>query len=475
MIGIIGLDYRLSNAEQRGRLSFGGERLLAALHALTESGAMREAAILSTCNRTEVYYAAADGAAASRAVNRLFEEAFARGPSAIITSVSQSDDDAPPEPVIPLPAEIADGLYEYAEAAAAEHLFRVAAGLRSMVVGEAQILGQVKDALMAAESAHTVGDELRSIFTSAIRVGKRARAETEIGRADLSVAALAVRVASESLGGLAGKSALVIGAGRTSQLCAQLLRQGGIDRLALANRSASAARDLAEQVGGDPIPLADVERAIQDISLIISATAAPHTILHGSTVAGGMAGRRAPLVVVDLAVPPDVSEDVGLLPSVSLYTLDSLRALDSEVDLAMGLPREQELRLVETMIADGVRDLLRTRAMKLAVPTIAGLRRHVDHSEEAERARALAQLTHLSDADRAVIERFGQRLVDKMFHHLVSRIRSLAEYDEVPLDVTMRVLGQLFSDPDEQRGDKQRDERQDEPARNRSAAHSDVS
>lgn len=471
MIGIIGLDYRLSNAERRGRLSFAGERLLAALTALRETGALREAAILSTCNRTEVYYAADSADAASRAINRLFEEAFARGPSAIITSISQPGDDAPVEPATPLPAEIAEGIYEYTESAAAEHLFRVAAGLRSMVVGEAQILGQVKDALTAAESVHTIGDELRSLFTGAIRVGKRARAETEIGRADLSVAALAVRVASESLGGLEGKSALVIGAGRTSQLCAQLLRQGGVDRLALANRSMSAARDLAEQVGGDPIPLAGVEQVIHDVSLIISATAAPHTILHGSTVASGMAGRRAPLVVVDLAVPPDVSEEVGMLPCVSLYTLDSLRALDGAAELAMSLPREHELRLVETMVADGVRDLLRTRAMKLAVPTIAGLRRHVDRSEEAERARAVAQLTHLSDADRAVIERFGQRLVDKMFHHLVSRIRSLAEYDEVPLDVTMRVLGQLFTDPDEQR----QDEQSDAPAHERAATHGDVS
>ncbi|MGH2485050.1 MAG: hypothetical protein ACRDHE_03460, partial [Ktedonobacterales bacterium] len=148
-----------------------------------------------------------------------------------------------------------------------------------------------------------------------------------------------------------------------------------------------------------------------------------------------------------------------------------LRALDSAADLAMSLPREHELRLVETRIADGVRDLPRTRAMKLAVPTIAGLRRHVDRSEEAERARALAQLTHLSDADRAIIERFGQRLVDKMFHHLVSRIRSLAEYDEVPLDVTMRVLGQLFTDPDERR----REEQRDEPARKRAATPGDVS
>ena len=450
MIALIGLDYRHSSAEQRGRLSFSGERLRAAVKALTGTGDLTEAVILSTCNRTEIYYASPATAQGRTAAIRLIAEAYQCGPETIIERipVERSTDDLGQG----LPAWLEDDLYEYGEAAAAQHLFGVAAGLRSMVIGEAQILGQVKDALIEAEAAHTVGDELRAMFTTAIKVGKRARAETSIGRADASVAALAVEVAEESLGGLAGKSALIIGAGRTSQLCAELLRSRGIGRLALANRSASAARELARRVDGEPISMSGIPATIQTTQLIISATAAPHPILHASTVARGMADRAEPLLIVDLAAPPDVEADVAELPGVFLFTLDALRTRVGFSGQALNAPREQELAAIEAMIEQGVRDFLRGRAIKQAVPTIAGLRRHVDRSEQAELARALAQLGHLSEQDRQVIERFGQRLVDKMFFHLVSRIRSLAEHDEMPLDVTMRVLGQLFTDPEERRG-----------------------
>ncbi|MFI5273051.1 MAG: hypothetical protein ACHQ4H_08480 [Ktedonobacterales bacterium] len=169
-------------------------------------------------------------------------------------------------------------------------------------------------------------------------------------------------------------------------------------------------------------------------------------MLSASTVSRGMAGRLAPLVVLDLAMPPDVEEAVGLLPQVSLYTLDTLRALEPVPGVTVP-DRETDLAHAEHIVEDGVRELTRARTMRLAVPGIAALRRHVDRSEQDEEARALAQLEMLTDEQRAVVARFGQRLVDKMFHHLVARIRSLAEYDEMPPDVTMRVLAQLFADP----------------------------
>jgi glutamyl-tRNA reductase len=165
-----------------------------------------------------------------------------------------------------------------------------------------------------------------------------------------------------------------------------------------------------------------------------------------------MQGRRSPLVVFDLAVPPDVEEAVGLLPHVSLYTLDTLRALEATTQAATP-EREAELARAEHIVEDGVRELARQRTLRLAVPGIAALRRHVDRSEQAELARALSSLEHLSDDDKVIVARFGRRLVDKMFHHLVARIRSLAEYDEVPPDVTMRVLARLFADPDGERGE----------------------
>lgn len=470
MIGLIGLDHHQGNAELRGRVSFSGERLLDALRSLVEAHEIDEVAIISTCNRTEVYAATEDWPSAATAIRGFLRDTCLRsGNTPSLGSLSKAGQpladaagsatslapagtmlDVPARPTAVTPQKIEQldrSLYEYEGVQAARHLFRVTAGLQSMVVGEAQILGQVKDALTAAESVHVVGEELRSTFTTAIKVGKRARAETEIGRADVSVAALAVRVAYESLGGLSGRSALLIGAGRTSQMCARLLRSEGIGRLFLANRTAQSAADLAAEVDGDAIALADIETTIPSVQLIISATAAPHMVLSTSTVARGMTGRRTPLVIVDLAVPPDVDEAVGLLPNVSLYTLDSLRSLDGGTAIDAAPQRDDELAHISEIIDDGVYEVQRSRVLRLAVPGIAALRRHVDESEQAELTRTLGRLQHLSEADHALIERFGERLVDKMFHHLVSRIRSLAEYDEVPPDVTMKVLGRLFADP----------------------------
>ena len=461
MIGLLGLDYRLAGVELRGRLSFADDRLLGELRALGAERAIDEAVIVSTCNRTEVYVAAPDASLAAAAVKRFLAEAYARSVVPAVPASATSPVSYPTAPSMPLhptpsqpdalPEPLAEALYELEGIHAARHLFQVAAGLRSMVVGEAQILGQVREALAAAETADTVGDELRLLFTTALKVGKRARTETDIGRADVSVASVAVRVAADSLGGLSGASALLIGAGRTSQLCARLLRDAAIDRLYLANRTALTAADLAAEVQGEAIALAGVADIIPQVQLVISATAAPHTVLSASDIARSTSASHAPLVVIDLAVPPDVDDEVALLPGVSLYTLDSLRGLDDAIQVDTPGRREATLTRAAEIVEEGVHEYIRSRTMRLAVPGISALRRHVDRSEQAELSRALAQLGRLSDEDRAIVERFGQRLVDKMFHHLVSRIRSLAEYDELPPDVTMRVLTELFADPDDPR------------------------
>jgi glutamyl-tRNA reductase len=457
MIGLLGIDHQHANADVRGRLSFTDDSLLEALRRLGAADSIDEVAILSTCNRTEVYVATADMAAAGASVRDFLAAAYAadvaraarsvgRRTATVRAEAGDGASDAVPQAGGQMP------LYELTDRDAALHLFRVAAGLESMVVGESQILGQVKEALSAAEAVHCVGEELRSLFTHAVKAGRRVRTETEIGRADVSVAALAVRVARESLGQLTGKTALIIGAGRTSRLCAQLLRGEGVARLMLANRSARSAADLAEEVGGETLPLHEIDRALPDVQLVISATAAPHVVLDAATVARGLGKRHAPLIVIDLAVPADVEEAVGLLPPVSLYTLDGLRAVAGEPPPGRGegdARHGPELAQADKLLEESLAAYLRDQMVRKMVPGIAGLRRHVDRSEEAELARALAQLEHLSEADRQALARFGQRLVDKMFFHLVSRIRSLAEYDEMPPEVTMRVLTRLFADPDE--------------------------
>ncbi len=444
MIGLIGLDHRSADMDVRGRLTFTGERLRAALRALAADGATDEVVIVSTCTRTEVYVASAAMPDAEESVKRFLAEAYRLGPGAVLAAV--------PPPGAPAASDaMAVSIYTFSGVDAARHLFQVAGGLRSMVVGEAQILGQVRGALAAAETEQTVGEELRSLFTVAFKVGKRTRTETELGKADISVASLALRVAADALGGLGGACVLLIGAGRTSQLCAQLARTAGASRIVLANRSAETAAELAAEVGGDAISLESITTALADADVVISATAAPHPVLDADTVREGMRGRGRMLVVMDLAVPPDVDEDVSAMPGVRVFGLDSLRELDAAAVGQPLTPREAEVARAEQIVEEAVRELTRLRAMRAAVPGIAALRRHVDRSEQAELARALAQLEHLAPDDRAVIERFGQRLVDKMFHHLVSRIRSVAEDEDVAPEITMQVLSRLFADPDRDR------------------------
>jgi glutamyl-tRNA reductase len=477
MIGLLGLDHRDTTAEARGRLAFAEERLAAALHALAGLPEIVGVALLSTCNRTELYLSAPDWPAAHAAARQFLAVAYAQHPDAAAPISAASGAPTLPEGSTPstarerprregrggsapgnaeMPSEIERALYAYEGGEAVRHLFLVAAGLRSMVLGEAQILGQVKDALLAADQAGTLDEELRALFTQAIKAGKRARSETEIGRADVSVARLALDVASRALGGLDGKAVLLIGAGRTSQLCAELARREGVAQLFFANRTASVAAEVAHAIGGEPLTLAEIPAWLPDVDVVVSATAAPHVILTAAAVAEAMSqaairgAAPKPLLIVDLAVPPDVEAHVGLLPGVTLYTLDALRAGSGDGASAHG-SREAELARAERLVEESVREYVRGQTLRLAVPGITALRRHVDRSATAELERALGRLEHLDKADREVVAQLSRRLVDKMFHHLVSRVRSLAEYDEVPPQITMQVLARLLADPNEGR------------------------
>lgn len=448
MIAMVGLDHRRASVEMRGRLAFTDERLSAALRTLGGEQRIDEVVILSTCNRTEVYLAGQEPDEALRIARNFLDAVYDTSQTNHATGAVA----APPQQAL------ATALYMLEGSTAVQHLFEVSAGLHSMVIGEPQILGQVRAALAAAEAEHVVAEELRAAFTGALKVGKRVRAETEITRADVSVAGLGVRAARERLGALIGKTALLIGAGRTCQLSGQLLQAEGIGQLLIANRSHASAVSLARQVGGRAVTLDEITSVIGGVDVIFSATAAPHHVLSAEDVAAGRVGVTTPLIVLDLAVPSDVAPAAGDLPGVTLLTLDTLRDLpdldahDDPAVIASLRGRERDITDAHKIIESALREHIRAQTMRLAVPGIAALRRHVDSSEEQELAAALAQLEHLSEHDRAIIERFGARLVDKMFFHLVRRIRSLAEYDEIPPDVTMRVLSQLFSDsPSEKR------------------------
>ena len=442
MLLMLGLDHRRASVEARGHLSFTGEALTDALVMLSGRREISEAVILSTCNRTELYLA-----------TRSPETATAEALGFLHDTATRAARIAPPgTPAATREAiRLAEAIYTAHGLDVVAHLYHVAAGLRSMVIGEAQILGQVREALAIAETQRTVGEELRAAFTGALQAGKRIRAETGISRADASVAGLAIHAARAELGGLADKTITLVGAGRTNQLSAQLLRQEGARRLLIANRRLESARALAKQSDATPLALDDVAEAIAQSDALICATAAPYPVISGAVIAPRDASH--PLLIIDLAVPADVASDVSALPGVHLLTLDTLRdlpgsAMDDPAIAAALLGHQADIEDAEHIIVRMLREYTKAQTVRLAAPGIAALRRHVDRSEEQELARALAQLEHLSEQDKAIIERFGARLVDKMFHHLVRRIRTLAEYDEIPPETTMRVLAQLFADPE---------------------------
>jgi glutamyl-tRNA reductase len=435
MLGIVGLDHHGAPAAVRERLAFSGPALTEALAALQQSAALTEVVLLCTCNRTEVYVAGPSWPAARQAVEEFLTRQYLAGtPSARLSADARLAD----------PPQMALGQYCYAHEglAAARHLFQVAAGLRSMQVGESQILGQVKEAFVTASRAGVVGEELHGLFTSALKLGKRVRTETGIARADVSMSSAAVALARDALGGLQGRAALLIGAGRTSELCARLLRAEGVTRLILANRTPEHAQMLARALDAETVALGQVGQVIGQVQLIISATAAPHLILSTTTVAEACKGRHSPLVILDLAIPRDVEEEVGLLPAVCLYNIDALRGYGE------GLERAADLERVQELVEEAVGEFNRWQQVRRVAPAIAALRRHVDTSQEAELTRALAHLEHLPERDREVVRQFGQRMVDKMFHHLVSRVREVAASG--PTDAVLDLLMQLFAVPSEQ-------------------------
>lgn len=436
MIALLGLDHLRAGIEMRGRLSLSGDALTAALRELHGRSGIDEIVILSTCNRTELYLATADSDAALNAARTYLETASSRAwltnhPGVAVTS-----------------SELHTALYMRNGLEAVAHLHHVAAGLRSMVIGESQILGQTRDALANAEAAATCGEELRAAFTSALQVGKRVRAETGISRNDASVASVALHAARARIGALANKSVTLVGAGRTNELVAGLLRDAGVRALTIANRHLASAQALAARFGATAVALDAASDAIRDADLLMSATAAPYVVITPEMIAPREPSR--PLLVVDLAVPADVARGVGELPWVTVINLDTLHdlpgnALDEPEFAGAVRSHQPDIDAAERIIEAMLREYTKARAVRLAAPGIAALRRHVDASQEQELARALAQLPNLSAEERTVVERFAARLVDKMFHHLVRRIRTLAEYDEIPPETTMRVLSQLFT------------------------------
>lgn len=382
---LIGVNHRTAGLDLREALAFTREECVQLLAAVVASGAA-EALVVSTCNRTEFYVADATTEEADRRVRDA------------VRSLRGADLLAP-----------APSRYSAVDQDAARHLCRVAAGLDSMVLGDRQILGQVKDAAALARTTGAVGPMLDRLLDCALRAGKRARAETALSGGAVSVASAAVRLADASLGGLDSRRVLVVGAGDTGRLLARQLRSHQLAELIVANRTIGTAEQLAASAGGRAIALAEIVAALEVVDIAISATSAPGHVVTAAMVAAAAARRGGtPLMLVDLAVPRDVEPSAASIEGVTIVTLD---AVHEAVDETLSR-RQAEVPRVDALVDAELARFESWRRSRAVTPVVRELREYF----EQVRAEELSRLKHVAPDERARAERLTQALVNRLLH-----------------------------------------------------------
>lgn len=403
-VAVVGASHRTAPIELRERLAFGRAEVPGALATLAgEAGG--EAVLLSTCNRTEVYLSAGDGVdAVGRAEAMLAER---------------------------LGADVGEAgrwLYVRRDREAAQHLFRVAAGLDSMVVGEPQIQGQVREAYAAARDVAAgrgpvVGPALNRMFQTALGVGGRVRSETGLGIGAASVPSAAVELAKKIFGSLKGRRALILGAGEMSEVTLECLRGEGVRTAVVANRTWERARELAERWGGTAIRWDEFAEALAHVDIVICSTAAPRPVLTLERFRQALPrGPRRPLCIIDIAIPRDVETAVGDQENVFLYNVDDLQQIvEASLDR-----RRAELPAAEGIVAQGVEEFWGWYASLAVVPTIRALRDHGERVRRGEVERTLGRLRHLSDGDREAVDALTRALLNKLLHAPTARLREAA-------------------------------------------------
>lgn len=396
-VSVVGISHRTAPVAVREHFAFGAEEIPGALERLGERYA--GAALLSTCNRTEVYVASPRGVADPRPVVALLSEAKGETPVEGAPFFALTGKDA------------------------ARHLFRVAAGIDSMVVGESEIMGQVRAAFTAATAAGTHTPALSRLFHMAIRAGRKVRTQTAIGRLTVSVSSTAVALARSTLGDLSQMTVLVVGAGEAGKITAGNLASGGVRRVLVTSRSPERTADLAAYLGGEPVRFGERERAIAEADIVITSTSAPETIISREMVAHAMAARPSrPLLLVDIAVPRDIDPLAATVPGVHLYDIDEVQAVaESNMHL-----RRKEIAAAEAIVEEHVEKYAQWLRSLEVVPTVAALRAQAEQTRLAELERTLAKMD-LSAADRKRIESMSAALVKKLLHAPITRLKQSGE------------------------------------------------
>ncbi|WP_084089082.1 glutamyl-tRNA reductase [Andreprevotia lacus] len=415
---VLGINHQTAPLAVRERLAFTPAELEGALGELARVKGVSEAAIVSTCNRTELYCNARD----ADAVLGWF--AAQRG-----------------RPV----DEVAQHLYRLEDDEASRHAFRVAAGLDSMVVGETQILGQLKDAERAARDAGSMGVLLNGLFKRAFQVAKTVRTETKIGSASVSMAAASIKLAERLFASVADCKVLFVGAGEMIELCATHFAAAQPCSIVVANRTLERAEALAGRFGGEAMLLNDISTRLAEFDIVVSSTASQLPIIGKGMVERALRARKhKPMFMVDLAVPRDVEGEVAELSDVYLYTVDDL----SEIVRQGVASREGEIEAAEGLVDAGVAEFHQWVASRTLVPTIRELRDHTDRIARHELARAKKRLA-AGDDPAELLERLTEQLTAKFLHAPLATLNSAAPDEQELLAAATRRLHRLPTEDNE--------------------------
>ena len=412
---VLGVSHKTAPVELRERVALaeGGERDF--LNGLLEADAIEEAVALSTCNRMEVYVVAADPVAAE---------------TAVLAQLTQRSGIRP--------TELIDSMYSLRNCDVARHLYRVTAGLDSMVVGETEIQGQVKRAYERALSAGATGKLTSRVFRAALETGKRVRTETGIGARQPSIPTVAVQLAIDSLDDLAGRAAVVIGAGETAELTAKALSDRGIGELAFLNRNRQRAIALAKRFGGLAAQIEELDAHLARADIVIAATASPTTVVGAEELEVVMAARAGrPLLLIDLAVPRDIDPECDLIAGVTLYDVDDLQAV---VERNRSV-REAEAQRAEAIVEEEIQRFAGWLGSLEVVPTIAALRAHGEEVVDKVLAENAGRWESLSERDRERLRTIGRAIVNRLLHEPTLRVKRA---DEEHQHARIQVLRELF-------------------------------
>jgi glutamyl-tRNA reductase len=413
---VLGVSHRTASLSLREQLALTEGKAAGVLNALVSEEPISESAALSTCNRTELYLVATDLVEAETAgLGVLAREAGIR------------------------PTELLGPLYSFRGAEAARHLYRVTAGLDSMIVGEAEIQGQVKRAYELALVEGATGPILNRMFRGALAAGKRVRTETAVGEKGVSIPSVAVELAQRNLGDLSARRVLLIGAGETSELTARALAARGSDAVFIANRGYNRAISLAERFGGEAVRIDELPTQLASADIVVSTTNSPHHLIERSELRLIMGQREgAPLLVIDLAVPRDIDPECREIEGVSLYDVDEVQAIVERN--ASG--REAEARRASGILDSELSRFERWLGSQEVMPTVVALRERAGAIVSQILAENATRWESLSATDRERVEMLAHAIANRLLHEPTVRLKGAADREDAYLQVS--ALRELF-------------------------------